>query len=485
MQAQRQDKKATQELVKDILSQSPSLSDKFADFVNVGAERAILSLMLNGKEKFQEIKATFVPEHFDNIDNQSLFRIICWISDNRCDGGFVTLQQIYYESHYESYMKEKSTYLNALKEYPYNENSYKSAKAMLLSKFSQRRKFAVMCESLGRVLDYNGDSIEDILMIGSDENLNLIQENADKFNIVEIVGSGLRERLRERAANPCEVAGIGLIKYPEFSKMIGGLRSGKLIVGAARPKRGKSTFQFGMAIDIGINQKIPVGIVESEMDRIEQEDRLVAALSSVETRKIENGLFIKSKEDTAAIKQALELIEANPNIYMRKLPLFDTQSIMSSFRLMHALYGIRVGFFDQIKDTMDTIGTHSEKESQRIGWLAFALKSLAEDLGIPIVANMQLSRAGVDAQLASGEVDPATVLADSDKVLRLANTCYYIRKKTSQEIIRDQGIAKGGNTVINVFAGRGHASHSWTAGINYYHRTQFTRFEEIGNIVTQ
>lgn len=483
--ARQQQDKSTKDIVLETLHQTQPLQDKFADFVNNGAERAIISLMLNSKEKFQEIKSTFITDHFFNIDNQTLFKIICWISDNRCSGGFVTMEQIYYEPQYQNYMKEKSTYLDALKQFPYNEQSYRSAKNILLSKYSQRQKFAATCATLGKIIDYKGNSIDEILMMGSDDTLNLIQQNADKFEIVEVVGSGLRERLRERAANPCDVAGIPLTKYPEFSKTIGGLRNGKLIVGAARPKRGKSTFQFGMAVDVGIYQKVPVGVVESEMDRMEQEDRLVAALSSVETRKIENGLFVKSKEDSAAIKQALELIENNPNIYMRRLPLFDTETIVNSFRLMHALYDIKVGFFDQIKDTMDSAGPRSEKESQRIGWLAFALKSVAEDLDIPIVANMQLSRGGVDAQLASGDIDPATVLADSDKVLRLANTCFYIRKKTNEEIVRDMGVVKGGNTIINVFAGRGHASHSWTGGINYYHRKEFTRFEEIGNIATE
>lgn len=469
--------------VKSLLEKEESLSERFSNLINIGAERAILSLMINSPSMFQEIKNTFIENHFYNLDNKKVFNMICWISDNRCNGGYVNLDQINYEPKYSSFSKEKSVYISALKDAPFGESGYKAAKSILLSKYSQRQKFALLCESMGTLLNYNGENIEEVLMIGSDDNFKMIKENMDKLDVVEKVGTGLRDRLNARAKDPSPVPGIPLTKFPCFSDFIGGLKKKALIVGAARPKRGKSTMQFGMAIDVGIHQGLPVGVVESEMDRLEQEDRLVACLSSVETKKIENGLFVKSKEDCAAIKEALDLIEKEGKIYIRRLPIFDTKSIISSFRLMKALYDIKVGFFDQIKDTMDSSGSgQNEKESQRLGWLALALKLTAEELDIPIVANMQLSRSGVDAQLASGDIDPATVLADSDKVLRQATTCFLIRKKTDQEIIRDGGVLKGGDTIVNVFAGRGHESHSWTGGINYIHRKRFTRFEEVGNI---
>lgn len=479
MTQQKQDK--VNEIVERVLSQDASLAERFQKFVDVGAERALLSVLLNHPEKFHEIKATFKPHHLQNVVNKRVFEIIMWISDNRCSGGFVTLDQIFYETQFHSELQNKAQYLQTLKQYVYNEDAFKSVKKILLSKAIQRQKFALACETMGQILEYQGENIEEILLMGADENLRLIEKNMCEATMVEKVGDGLRDRLRERAKNPVDVPGIPLTRYPCMSDILGGLKPENLIVGLARPKRGKSTYQLGMAVDLGIYQGIPVGIIESEMNRIEQEDRLVAALSSVEVRKIETGLFVKNKEDGEAIKAALELIENKSKIYMRRITMFDTKTIVNAFRLMKALYDIRVGFFDQIKDTTDN-SPHMEKEHQRLGWLAFALKSLAEELKIGIHANMQLSRAGVDNVIAEGNTDPATLMYGSDRVLQLASSGYFIRNKVDAELKRDGNIIQGGNVIVNVFFNRGGDSHPWTGGINYLHRKKYTRFEEIGTV---
>ena len=469
----------TSEIVSNIIHTNEKLSEKLAKFIDVGAERGILSVLINCPDKFQEIISTFKVDHFQSKANKKLFEIILWLSKNRCEGSFVTPEQIFYEPRFHQDIQNivgGQKYINALKQFQFNVNSYTAAKSVIMTKKAQRERFVVECEILGRLLDFEGESLEEVISIGTDEHFRFIESNVKDTSIVENISDGLRETLRERAANPVQIPGIPLVKYKHLSDMFGGLKKGSLYVGAARPKRGKSTMHLCMAADLGIHQGIPIGMVESEMEKGEQQDRLVAALSSVEIRKIETGLFVVNEGDKKAVGDALKLIEKS-KIYTRQIPLFDIQSIINSFRIMKAMYGIEVGFFDQIKDTTDVIKPGMEKEHQRIGWLAFALKAVARELDIPIVANMQLSRAGIDRELASGNIDPATVLADSDRVLRLANSCYYIRLKTQEEILRDG--AGSGNVVINVFAQRGGDCHPWQGGISYLHRKKFTRFEEL------
>ena len=80
---------------------------------------------------------------------------------------------------------------------------------------------------------------------------------------------------------------------------------------------------------------------------------------------------------------------------------------------------------------------HDAKENQHIGFLATALKNLAGELKIPVITAIQINRSGVDK-----DVINTGMIADSDRVVRYANTILGLTRK-DQEDIENDGIMRG------------------------------------------
>jgi len=461
-------------------SLNESMKEKISSLIEKSAERSLLSILLTNHHKFPEIISTFNLDHFGNPVCKKIFEIVLWISKNRNKGNFVTPEQIIYEDNFRKDIIEirGDKFIKALKDNPYNSNSYEIIKNIILASKLKRDRYCELCISLGRLLDYDGQDIQEIISIGMDEQLNTIDKIKDKNNkLISHMSDGLIELIQERIDCPQDVIGPPLKSFPILNEFIQ-FKPGNLIVFAARQKIGKSTFQLNLAKDICIDQKIPGGIVDSEMLTWEQQIRLTSSISSVEVDKIEKGLIAKNEGDMKRVEDAVKKIIDSP-LYTKRVPIFDTSTILSNIKLMHIMNGVKIAFFDQIKDTIDKNSLNSEKENQRVVWLAFSLKNLAEELNIPIVANIQFKRGASAKNIASGEVEPDELIADSDKVGRFANSCCFIRDKTEDEIRRDSGILKGGNRIINVFLNRGGQTHHQQGGINYLLRGQFSRFEEL------
>src|SRR5262249_25252332 len=77
--------------------------------------------------------------------------------------------------------------------------------------------------------------------------------------------------------------------YHELNEITAGLQNGELVVVAARPSVGKTSFALSLARNIAIEEKLPVFFVSLEQSRIELAERLLSAQARVENHKIRKG----------------------------------------------------------------------------------------------------------------------------------------------------------------------------------------------------
>lgn len=250
------------------------------------------------------------------------------------------------------------------------------------------------------------------------------QRGTDAVNMSE----GLDELIQEAMETSDRIKGIET-GYAILDEEINGLEPGTLTVLGARPKVGKSTMLMNWAKHMAYHQGRPVLYVDTEMSLREQQFRLTSMLSQVPERDIKNGTFKDFNDRLSQVDTARDIINKGL-LFHKYYPDFSAEGISSMVRKFHYQHNIECVIFDYIKlPDADLQNSANVKEHQALGYLCVALKNLAGQLQIPIVTAAQIGRPGAN----KGRVTSAE-FADSDRILRYANTLLGLAHKTRDEM---------------------------------------------------
>ncbi len=177
--------------------------------------------------------------------------------------------------------------------------------------------------------------------------------------------------------------------FTDLDLKMSGLQNSNLIIVAARPAMGKTSFILNMAADIAFRQERRVAIFSLEMSKHELVNRLFSQEARIDSMKLKNGNL---KDDEWG-----KLIEAAGVVGRSKLMIDDTPGITvrelrSKCRKMQLEHGLDVVMIDYLQ-LMSGSGKRGESRQQEITEISRALKGLARELNVPVIALSQLSRA--------------------------------------------------------------------------------------------
>lgn len=194
---------------------------------------------------------------------------------------------------------------------------------------------------------------------------------------------------------------------------------GELILLTARMKRGKSAYFMNECIHKAIYNNIPTLMIDTEMSDKLFTKRMIASISGVELKRVENGKY--NSEEAAKIEEAIELIENAPFVHEYMPDGYNPTKIESLCR--HWKYKMDLQFF--VYDYMKYDDTLSASEiSNILGKMCDFLKNkIAGKLNIAVLSGAQLNR--------QNEV------GSSDKIEMYCSTSIRWREKTAEEVARD------------------------------------------------
>jgi len=298
------------------------------------------------------------------------------------------------------------------------------------------------------------------------------ERGAEAVNIAE----GIPELLEEVTSNSSRVRGIptGFLRLDEA---INGLAPGTLTVLGARPKVGKSTLLLNWAKHIAYTIRMPILYIDTEMNAQEQQFRALSTLSGVAEREIINGTYVEDPQKVDAIKGAVGILDSGLILH-KYYPDFTPEGVASLTRKYQHQFGVGCVIFDYIKlpdADLQMIG--NVKEHQALGFLCVALKNLAGQLNIPVVTAAQIGRTGANRSHVN-----AADFADSDRILRYANTLLGLAAKPKKELEeleerygRDAMLASGTHRLQILDTRAGGTNFS---GIDLYFRKEILTMNE-------
>lgn len=175
--------------------------------------------------------------------------------------------------------------------------------------------------------------------------------------------------------------------FAELDELTNGLHPGQLIIVAARPALGKSTLALDFARAASIANDLPSIVFSLEMGRSEIAMRLLSAEASVPLQNMRKGTV--DSRDWTTIAHTRGRINDAP-LYIDDSPNMTLVEIRAKCRRLKQRVGLKMVIIDYLQ--LMTSGKRVESRQQEVSEFSRALKLLAKELQVPVVALSQLNR---------------------------------------------------------------------------------------------
>ena len=176
--------------------------------------------------------------------------------------------------------------------------------------------------------------------------------------------------------------------FLEFDEMTSGLQRSDLVLVAARPAMGKTSFCMNIAQHVGLSGPYTVGIFSLEMSKEQLVMRLLCGEARVDLHKLRSG-FLSEKDWSRLIQAVSNLTEAK--IFIDDTPSLSVPEMRAKSRRLKLEHGLDLLIVDYLQLMQGR--SRFENRTQEIASISRALKGLAKELNLPVVALSQLSRA--------------------------------------------------------------------------------------------
>ncbi|MBT3850283.1 replicative DNA helicase [bacterium] len=175
--------------------------------------------------------------------------------------------------------------------------------------------------------------------------------------------------------------------FKKLDKMTSGFQNSDLIIIAARPGMGKTSFSLNILMHAALVHGLNVGFFSLEMAKEQLMMRMLSAKSKINFGKIRTG-FLSDAEFQKTVDAATSLQRAN--IFIDDTPAINSLDLRSRTRRLQTDKGIDLLIVDYLQLMRGTGRTESRE--REIAEISLSLKALAKEMKIPIIAISQLSR---------------------------------------------------------------------------------------------
>lgn len=312
-------------------------------------------------------------------------------------------------------------------------------------------------------LAYEGYEEVDNILDKAEGMIFKISENVDSKDLVSLKDVIAQEfvRLEKVYQNKGVATGISS-GFSDFDQMTSGFHPSDLIILAARPAMGKTAFALNLALNAAMKSKKGVLLFSLEMSSSQLLQRLLSIEAGIGLQKIRNGFL--DPDDWGKLGLASMKL-SNSEINIADLPNVNVLEIRAIARRLKAagkLDMIIIDYLQLIKGN----STRGDNRQQEISEISRALKGIARELDIPIIALSQLSRATEQRAdrrpMLSDLRESGAIEQDADMVMFLYRDDYY------NEESEDKGLTE-------VIIGKQRNGPVGTIKLRFFH--EYTRFE--------
>lgn len=353
------------------------------------AEQSVLGGLMLDNQKWFDVSDTLSETDFYYRTNQLIFRAIKDLSEKGQPCDYTTLSS--WLTHHN--LLEQAGGIVYLIDIARNTPSAANilTYANIVRERSILRQLIQICNQIiENVYNTKGKEADELLNSAERQVFEIAEQGARRkvgfIKVADALASAL-DRIDYLYQYGGEITGIST-GFTDFDKMTAGLQRSDLIIIAGRPAMGKTTFAMNIAEHIAIKNKLPVAVFSMEMSAEQLVMRILSSLSGVYLQNIRTGKLVD--DDWNRISSAVTMLSGAPLFIDESGGLNPTELQARARRLMreHGELGLIVVDYVQLMQVPEI----KESRTIEVSMISRALKLLAKDLNVPVIALSQLNR---------------------------------------------------------------------------------------------
>lgn len=394
---------------------------------NLDAEQSVLGTVLMDSEAMSELATILQPEHFYVAVNKGVYGVMLnmFITGDRID--VVTVLEACMRQGIFETSEQAKEYLTRIMTAVPSISSVSKYAQIVVDKYMVRSLIFAAKE----IIDTANEGSEDAntLIDFAEQKIFDIRSGSEIKGLTHISGivldrvNALNDLYKQaQEGGGSSITGLSTL-YKELDKRIYGLNKSDLIILAARPGMGKTSFAMNIATNVGkkYNDKA-IAVFSLEMSKEQIVSRMISSEASLTSDAMKTGVI--PKEKWKDIGRAAEVL-SRLNIYIDDTPGITVAGIKAKLRRMKNLGLVVIDYLQLMSSTKNYNGNRVVEISD----ITRNLKIMAKELNVPVITLSQLARGPEQRPdkrpLLSDLRESGSIEQDADIVMFLYRNAYY------------------------------------------------------------
>ncbi|PJI08382.1 MULTISPECIES: replicative DNA helicase [Clostridium] len=406
---------------------------------NLEAEQSVLGSMISDKNCIAQAAETLRGEDFYRENHQIIFNAMIGLFQKDIPVDLITLLE-YLRSTDKLEAAGGITYVTQIRDSIASTVNIQSYIKIVKDKSILRR----LIKSSNDIIEESYSKQDDVekVLDGAEKRIFDIAQNkvTSDFEPMNVVLERGFEQIEKLYNNKGELTGVPS-GFPELDAKTSGFQSGDMVLIAARPSMGKTTFALNIAEYAALRAGKSVVIFSLEMSKEQLAYKLLCSEANVDMLKLRTGNL--EDEDWDNIAKASGPL-ADAKIFIDDTAGIGVMEMRSKCRRLKIEHGIDLIVIDYLQ----LMSGSGESRQQEVSEISRSIKALAKEMQCPVIALSQLSRAPEQRNdhrpMLSDLRESGSIEQDADLVMFLYRDEYY-NKETEQKNVAECIIAKQRN----------------------------------------
>ncbi len=394
-------------------------------------EEAVLGALMLEKDALPQVMDILRPDSFYLDSHQLIYRAIIRLFERSHPVDLLTVQEELRKTG-EIEKVGGSYYLVELTNRIGSSANIEYHARIIAQKHIQRELIRVSTKTIRDAYEDTTDVFN--LLDDAEKGLFGITQNnlSRSYSAMGDLSSKLLKQIEELAKREDGLTGVPT-GFTDLDRLTSGWQSSDLIIVAARPGMGKTSFVLALARNAAVDFKKGVALFSLEMSSVQLVQRLVSMEAEITGSKFRNG-----KMEDYEWQQLQSVVEA-----MNQVPIFidDTPGInifelRAKCRRLKMQHDIQLIIIDYLQLMTGASESKNSNREQEISQISRSLKGMAKELGVPVIALSQLSRA---VEVRGGSKRPQlSDLRESGAIEQDADIVGFIYRPEYYQILEDE-----------------------------------------------
>lgn len=355
------------------------------------AEQSVIGSLLLDNERWDTVSERVVASDFYSRPHRLIFESASKMFENNESVDLITLSEKL-EANNQLDDVGGFAYLTDLARNTPSAANVNAYADIVSEKAKLRGLIHISSDIADRCFDTEGLSADEVVDLAESKIFAMSESNAKGASEPNPISKALEstlERIEELYKEPHNGVTGRDTGFIDLNKKTAGLQGSDLVIVAARPSMGKTTFAMNLCENVAMTGDKPVLVFSLEMPEEQLVMRMLASLSKVDQTKIRTGQL--DDEDWARISGSMQILLEKDNIVIDDSSgLTPTEVRSKARRVARERGGLGMIMIDYLQ--LMRVPSLSDNRTLEIAEISRSLKALAKELNVPVVALSQLNR---------------------------------------------------------------------------------------------